>query len=95
MGPDGPQRTLRMVNPRVCKTDLVQIAIAADSFSWRVLGEPRRNLIVFRTFLTQWQKSLVRLILHFVEKFYDIFFKPVKFGVYNIRIKIKIIQRMF
>ena len=36
-----------MVRPRVCKTDLVQIAIAADS-----LLEPLRALTVFRTLLT-------------------------------------------
>lgn len=36
-----------MVRPRVCKTDLVQIAIAADS-----LLEPLRALTVFRTVLT-------------------------------------------
>lgn len=36
-----------MVRPRVCKTDLVQIAIAADS-----LLEPLRALTVFRTLFT-------------------------------------------
>lgn len=36
-----------MVRPRVCKTDLVQIAIAADS-----LFEPLRALTVFRTVFT-------------------------------------------
>lgn len=36
-----------MVRPRVCKTDLVQIAIAADS-----LLEPLRALTVFRTVFT-------------------------------------------
>jgi len=36
-----------MVRPRVCKTDLVQMAIAADS-----LLEPLRALTVFRTLLT-------------------------------------------
>lgn len=36
-----------MVRPRVCKTDLVQIAIAADS-----LFDPLRALTVFRTLFT-------------------------------------------
>ncbi len=36
-----------MVRPRVCKTDLVQMAIAADS-----LFEPLRALTVFRTLFT-------------------------------------------
>lgn len=36
-----------MVRPRVCKTDLVQIPIAADS-----LVEPFRALTVFRTLFT-------------------------------------------
>jgi hypothetical protein len=36
-----------MVRPRVCKTDLVQIPIAADS-----LLEPLRAFTVFRTVLT-------------------------------------------
>ena len=36
-----------MVRPRVCKTDLVQIAMAADS-----LLEPLRALTVFRTLFT-------------------------------------------
>jgi hypothetical protein len=36
-----------MVRPRVCKTDFVQIAIAADS-----LLDPLRALTVFRTLFT-------------------------------------------
>ena len=36
-----------MVRPRVCKTDLVQMAIAADS-----LFDPLRALTVFRTLFT-------------------------------------------
>ena len=36
-----------MVRPRVCRTDLVQIPIAADS-----LFDPLRALTVFRTVLT-------------------------------------------
>jgi len=36
-----------MVRPRVCKTDLVQMAIAADS-----LLDPLRALTVFRTLFT-------------------------------------------
>ena len=36
-----------MVRPRVCRTDLVQMAIAADS-----LLDPLRALTVFRTVLT-------------------------------------------
>ena len=52
-----------MVRPRVCKTDLVQIAIAADSlfralivfrtlFAADSLFEPLRALTVFRTVFT-------------------------------------------
>jgi hypothetical protein len=53
LGPEGPQRTLRIVKPRVWRTDLVHTAMAADSFACFVFGDPRRNLIALRTFLTQ------------------------------------------
>jgi hypothetical protein len=44
------------VLPRLCKTEWVQIAIAADSFAAAVDLIPRRNFTVFLTDLTQRQK---------------------------------------
>jgi len=44
------------VLPRLCKTEWVQIAIAADSFAAAVDLIPRRNFTVFLTDLIQRQK---------------------------------------
>ena len=54
-----------MVRPRVCKTDFVQIAIAADS-----LLDPLRALTVFRTLFTHLSNlEEIRIIYGLGESF--------------------------